>query len=111
MRQAARRKRRASRGADRGMRFPVTPRGALALLAVPAVAVAGCDINVKESSKHPAGVGDPLVLKGDDAKTKITPTQVIDPLRVGIPKSETRYVGIDLKVENVGKSTTAGSLD
>jgi hypothetical protein len=67
----------------------------------------------KESNSGPAaspkaGLGDSITLKGSDTKMRVTVTKVVDPLpapEFQEPDHGKRYVGVYVKLRNVGSTT------
>src|SRR5689334_16740973 len=61
------------------------------------------------SAKSPrASLGDAITLKGSDTRMKVTVTRVIDPLpapEFQEPDHGKRYVGVEVKLRNVGTTT------
>jgi hypothetical protein len=59
-----------------------------------------------------AKVGDSITLKGQETKMKVTVVKIIDPVSAGQfdqPSSGRRYVGVKVKLRNVGQKTYSDS--
>ena len=93
-------------------------RWALALLMV----FAGCGAETPDAPDVPgqnretteATFGEPITLTGNQEglEVKVTPTEFIDPLKGGEfdkPQGESRFVGVELLLENTGDTTYNGA--
>jgi hypothetical protein len=90
----------------------------LGLVAAVAVGQDGCSTETTDEPDKPGGgaaskkprakIGDPITLKGADTTMKVTVLGVDDPLSGGEfdqPEKGRRFVGVRIRLENVGKKT------
>lgn len=66
----------------------------------------------KAKKQKTARVGDALRLKGADTQMRVTVLKVIDPIQAGqfdTPSGGNRYLGVQVKIENVGVTTYSDS--